>query len=78
MGIIQALNVLVEAARKAQKHGDMFSLQEASSVWNAITVVTQSEDIQEIVRRKNVELAAQQAALQQTAQQSTEQAAQEQ
>jgi hypothetical protein len=46
----QALNVLFEGIRKAQKHGDVYTLQEAAALFNSMVFITQSEELQALLK----------------------------
>lgn len=49
-GLQQAINVLFEGIRKAQKHGDVYTLQEAATLFNAMVFISQHEEIQDILK----------------------------
>ena len=50
-GLQQALNVLFEGIRKAQKHGDVYTLQEAATLFNSMVYLSQNEDLQSLLKQ---------------------------
>lgn len=49
----QAINSLFDGIRKAQKHGDVYTLQEAATLFNAMVYITQNEGLQELIKSQN-------------------------
>lgn len=49
-GLQQAINVLFEGIRKAQKHGDVYTLQEAATLFNSMVFISQNEDLQNLLK----------------------------
>ena len=50
-GLQQAINVLFEGIRKAQKHGDVYTLQEAATLFNSMVYVSQNEELQALLKQ---------------------------
>lgn len=50
-GLQQAINVLFEGIRKAQKHGDVYTLQEAATLFNSMLFISQNEDLQTLLKQ---------------------------